>query len=128
MRDFIVSAKAARVWQASILMERLLFEGDSDEWLASKDKLQEHLTETDLATLAFIALRCLPDDLAAQAADSALGYSGGPPVPLDDNVMQDARWWADGASERELKAYAIASYHRMSPAARDGFKTWALKQ
>lgn len=131
MKDFEthrLSARYERIQQAYWLLGRLLFEGDTDEWLAAKDEIQEHLTETDLASLAFVSLRCLPDDVAMQVSDSAMGLMGAPVPPLNDDVMQDARWWADGASERELKAYSIACYHRMSPRAREGFRKWVMGQ
>ena len=62
-----------------------------------------------------MALRSMDHDDAVQAAEAALVEEAGQPIaPLFDH-MDAAAHWADMASTGELKAYALASFNRLSP-------------
>lgn len=82
------------------------------------------LDQGPLGGLAFAALRALDPEHRQTAFD--LAHWGetegmGTPLPPWVNVMEDARWWASGASRRERKAYALASFEAMNPQDRAAF-------
>ena len=74
------------------------------------------------ATIAWAALRTLPDDVAALVieADSEL-RGAGPPIPPLSGEMAEAVFWASMASSRELDAYCLACFNMMAPARQSAF-------
>jgi hypothetical protein len=72
-------------------------------------------------TLAFAIGQCDPRDachiMAAALDDLSAGMPGAPLF----SFMDHANWWADFASEPELKAYLLACWTRLSPAAQSAF-------
>lgn len=72
-------------------------------------------------TLAFSIGQCDPRD-ACWIMAAALDHlsAGMPGAPLF-SFMDQANWWADWASEPELKAYLLASWTRLSPKAQAAF-------
>jgi hypothetical protein len=59
--------------------------------------------------LASIAETMPPDDVL-----SVLGSpSAGSPLPVFDQIEDDARWWADLASASEIKAWLVACFARL---------------
>ena len=72
-------------------------------------------------TLAFAIGQCDPRDacwiMAAALDDLSAGMPGAPLF----SFMDHANFWADWASEPELKAYLLASWTRLSPKAQASF-------
>ena len=74
------------------------------------------------ASIAWAALRTLPDDVADLVieADSEL-RGAGQPIPAFYGEMAEAVFWASMASSRELDAYCLACFDRMAPARQAAF-------
>lgn len=72
-------------------------------------------------TLAFAIGQCDPRDachiMSAAIDDLSAGMPGAPLF----SFMDAANWWADLASEPELKAYLLACWTRLSPKAQASF-------
>lgn len=75
-------------------------------------------------TLAFAIGQCDPRDachiMASALDDLSMGMPGAPLF----SFMEHANWWADWASEPELKAYLLASWTRLSPRAQSAFLSY----
>lgn len=86
-------------------------------------KSKEYRLRTERArTLCLAIADCEPEDAAPilwEALDD-FHHKGLPGAPLT-NLMTHATEWAGWATERELKAYAVAAARRMSPATRAAF-------
>ena len=72
-------------------------------------------------TLCYAISNCDPRDachiMAAALDDLSAGMPGAPLF----SFMDAANWWADLASEPELKAYLLACWTRLSPKAQTAF-------
>lgn len=79
--------------------------------------------ERELAARRVVAavLDCDPRDRLSLLELLVDHYRPGQPVPAFDGVMEEAAYWADMASEAELKAYALASYNRLSSESKSAF-------
>lgn len=94
-----------------------LWIGDRDQWFGVSAILRARLTPEQRAALAYMALRALPPETAADVANAVLpGPISSPIAPLL-NYMDEAAFWADMASQEERDAYMLACYNR-SPALR----------
>lgn len=75
-------------------------------------------------TLAFAIGQCDPRDachiMAAALDDLSAGMPGAPLF----SFMDHANWWADWASEPELKAYLLACWTRLSPRSQSAFLSY----
>ena len=82
----------------------------------------EYRNRAEAATSLCLSIaNCDPKD-ACQIMEAALVDLGaGAPIPPLLSVMDAATGWAEWASITELKAYALACYHRMRPADRAAF-------
>lgn len=94
--------------------------GEPDAWGAFHVVCHHRLTVFERAGLSVSALRSLPDGHALETAAAALGATGGPLPPFLGG-MEDARHWASLATDRELKAYALACFEAMSPRDQNAF-------
>ncbi|MCC5961583.1 MAG: hypothetical protein JJU09_00505 [Rhodobacteraceae bacterium] len=83
---------------------------------------QEYILRLEHArTLAFAIAQCDPRD-ACHIMDAALSdLSAGMPGAPMFSFMDHANFWADWASEPELKAYMLACWTRLSPSAQASF-------
>lgn len=106
-------AKTAHKKAAKLLGYALVL-GTYGGWEGASAVWQARLTEAERAALAWAALRSLDRDNAMLVAETVLGGAGAPDAPLFSE-MDQAAFWADMASENELKAYALACFNRMSP-------------
>ena len=86
---------------------------DYDAWEGASAVWQARLTETERAALAWAALRSLDEDHAREVAYTVI-QGAGAPLPPFISPMDEASFWADIASESELKAYALACFNRLS--------------
>lgn len=86
--------------------------GDADAWAGFSFVAAARLSEAERAGIAWASLRSLEPDNAEQVAVTVLGGAGYP-LPFGDDVMGEAQWWASIASEREAKAYCLASFNAM---------------
>lgn len=75
------------------------------------------------AAEAFVmaSLDCAPEDRLPLIEMMQDHYSADNPIPSFGPVMDEASDWANWASRKELKAYALASFNRMSPADQRAF-------
>lgn len=94
--------------------------GDADAWAGFSFVAEARLSEAERAGIAWASLRSLEPYNAEQVAVMVLGGAGYP-LPLGDDVMGDAQWWASMASEREAKAYCLASFNAMPPHSQAAF-------
>ena len=99
----------------------------ADAWAGLPAILRAHLNERQRGALAYVALRAMDAENAAQIAChfssrqvGDLGGAGMPGAPLF-NHMDEASSWADMAEPAELDAYALASFNRMAPARQAAF-------
>lgn len=86
-------------------------------------KSEQYRQRAERATTLCLAIAdCEPEDAAPilwEALDD-FHRKGLPDAPLT-NLMTVANEWAGWATERELKAYAVAAARRMPPATRAAF-------
>lgn len=75
------------------------------------------------ATSLCMCIAAMPPEDSAPILYAAIDdfHRQGFPVSADHNLMAYALDWADHATERELKGYAIAAAKRMAPAVREAF-------
>ncbi|MBT9385636.1 hypothetical protein KM176_17325 [Pseudooceanicola sp. CBS1P-1] len=114
---------ADRHKRATRMLGYALTLGSPDAWQGVITVWAARLDFTELAGVAFAALRALPSDTREAAARAALfdhEEAGMPLSPLGA-IMGDARWWASIAARPELKAYALAAFEAMSPQDRAAF-------
>jgi hypothetical protein len=64
---------------------------------------------------------CERDDAVLLMEAALCSMRAGAPDPVFASVMQEANEWADFASEAERKAYALASFNRLSAPDRAAF-------
>ena len=105
-------AKTAHKKAARLLGYALIL-GDFDSWEAASAIWQARLTDTERAALAWAAMRSLDEDHAREVAYTVI-QGAGAPLPPFISPMDEASFWADIASESELKAYALACFNRLS--------------
>jgi hypothetical protein len=91
-----------------------------DDWTGFAVVAAARLTPKERAALAFAALASLDDDQAEATAAAVIRYMGAP-LPAFLGGMDEARWWARGASRSELKAFAWATFEAMHPRDRSAF-------
>jgi hypothetical protein len=96
--------------------------GKSENTLTSPQYRQRAERAT---TLCLAIADCEAEDAAPilWAALDDFHRQGMPESPLY-NLMQHATEWAEWASERELKAYAVAAARRMDPSTRESFRLY----
>jgi hypothetical protein len=99
-----------------------------NDWFTFSAILQARLDTRQRAALAFMALKTLDADTAAQTVDAALNSGAGMPmVPLASH-MDQAAWWADRAEPDELDAYVLASFNAMHPARQADFLAYVPRR
>ena len=82
----------------------------------------EYRKRAEAATSLCLSIaNCDPKDACEIMEAALLELGAGAPVPPLLGVMDAATDWAEWASVIELKAYALACYHRMRPADRVSF-------
>jgi hypothetical protein len=91
-----------------------MFLGDAASYGGLSVIARRHLTLAERGGLACAFLGSMPEDCAMQAAATVLGATGDPLPPFLGG-MEDARHWANRASDAERKAYALACYEAMTP-------------
>ena len=85
--------------------------GDDDGWQALAEILAARLTQSERMALGYAAF-CSVDEQELEGA----GY----PLPLGDNVEEEAEFWADEASDFERAAYLMACWKRLSEESQQG--------
>ncbi|WP_208353358.1 hypothetical protein [Pseudaestuariivita rosea] len=87
--------------------------GDFEGWTAFAALAMARLTVEERAALAWAALQSLDTPEQAELVTEAVLTPAGDPLPTFLNPMQDARWWAEMATNTERKAYALAAYEAL---------------
>ncbi|CAN1574236.1 hypothetical protein MCELHM10_03564 [Paracoccaceae bacterium] len=90
--------------------------------LTESFKTEEYRNRALAATTLGAAIaECERDDAVLLMEAALLSMRAGAPDPIFASVMQEANEWADFASEAERKAYALASFNRLSASDRAAF-------
>ena len=87
--------------------------GSFESWKQASFIMSARLKAQERASLAFSVLQSLQKDDASLVAEAALRDGAGQPIAPLFNTMDEASFWADMASNDELKAYALACFNRM---------------
>lgn len=98
--------------------------GEVSSWLGAVRVWAIRLTLGERMALATAALGTLPEDEAHGVAETFLRPFCGPLSPFL-NTMDEARHWADWASEIERKAAMAACWEALSENDRAAFLEWA---
>ena len=89
--------------------------GDPEHWLHLKTILRGLLTTRERAALTFAAMRSLGEAYRLKVAINAIPEWAefGSPLPTFLDVANDARWWAENASPKEIEAYLLAYFNAL---------------
>lgn len=97
--------------------------GEVSSWLGVVRVWAIRLTVGERMALATAALGALPEDEAHEVAEAFLRQFCGP-LPPFRNTMDEARHWADWASEVERKAAMAACWETLTERDRAAFLDW----
>lgn len=100
---------------------------DEFSWDVAATVFCSQLLEAERASLAWAALKSLDPDQRDLVFEALGQEEAGFPISSEEDVMDAATMWAEGASETEARAYAIACYFRMEPAAQADFREYLGK-
>jgi hypothetical protein len=96
--------------------------GDFDAWESFSLFMIAKLEPEERAALAWASLRTLTTEQAEATAETVLGrHLPNWPDPTTFNLMREAAFWADHASEEELGAYCLATFRAMAPERQSAF-------
>jgi len=92
---------------------------ETDRWLQLPVILKHHLEPEERFALAYAATRSLQDDhqdMMIEAIQNlrqpdGMGY---PLPPFGDEILDDAQYWANHASDSERRAYLVAILKHMT--------------
>lgn len=98
-----------------------LYLDNADDWHGLPLILRKHLSVTERASLAFMALRPMDRDHAVQTAEAALTQEAGQPIPPLFDYMDQAAHWVAWAAPEEREAYCLASFNAMPLARQAAF-------
>lgn len=115
---------AGRVILALLMNER----PTTDDFLLTVTNLSAGLSETERELLLHAIITSLPADTAETLVRGAFEGAGYPRPALMEDSLSDARFWAGDANSKELGAYAMACFERMTPQRRADFIKWAEAQ
>jgi hypothetical protein len=101
--------------------------GSAEAWGDLAFVLVARLTSQERRALALTALASVDPDEAEDVAREALTASGTPIAPLQ-SFMDEASFWADLASQTELKAYSAASFSGLNSKNKLAFLKYARGQ
>ncbi len=93
---------------------------ETNAWLDAALVWRTWLTPSELASLAYAALKAQEPEHALLTVNAALGGLGTPLPPLLSR-MREAKFWADTAPLASVKACVLAGYNRMPPKDRSAF-------
>ena len=118
-----------------LVATRLLLRGlMTDELGAAESRglyamnLRGDLSEEERANVAFTFLETFSPDIAEALCQQWFKGAGFPGASLMENPVSDARFWSDGANPKEIDAYAMACFKRMSATRQKQFLEWAQKK
>lgn len=86
------------------------------------------LGEFERGALAALMLSTFPADMAERLCQAWFEGAGYPSAKLMDDPRADARFWASDANSKEIGAYAMACFERMSPKRKAEFSKWVHSQ
>lgn len=89
--------------------------------------VMKDMTESERIDLMGLLISTFPADVAENVVQTWFEGAGYPMAALMEDPIADARLWADGANRKELDAYAVASFDKMSPSRRQQFLKWAQR-
>lgn len=102
--------------------------GDFDAWESFSLFMIAKLEPEERAALAWASLRSLTTEQAEATTETVLGRNAPNwPEPAIFNLMREAAFWADHASEEELGAYCLATFRSMPPERQSAFLAFVRK-
>lgn len=122
--------KAARAKRTAAACRVMLSILQADRWTQDdinllRAHLMTDLGETEREMLVAVLVNTFPPDLAEGVCQRAFLGAGYPKPALMEDSLSDARMWAGDANAKELAAYCMASFERMTPKRRADFLKWA---
>ncbi len=96
---------------------------DFDHWQTARTRLKTKLPRHQAAA-AYAAQTAMGEADRDAVIEATTGNFGSPLPPLID-VQDEARWWVQLASQKELKAYCALSFLQMTRQDRRAFLKWA---
>ena len=92
-----------------------LIVGEPQQWIYLKTILQGLLMPRERAALAFAATRSFDQNDRTKIATNAIPQWAAlsAPLPTFLDVANDARWWAENASPKEIEAYLLACFNAL---------------
>ena len=118
--------------EAVTALHACLLRDNSDDWVEVQPILRKNLTEKELGSIAWAALRAMPGETAFDVAQAALecGWAFLPTLDPEDKqeAVSTAKLWVADASQTEIKAVAMVAVESMAPRSRAGFSEWIKKK
>ncbi|WP_282129523.1 hypothetical protein, partial [Roseobacter litoralis] len=104
--------------------------GDTGIFMALSDVMALRLDSHERAAIAFASLRSMNEDDAVKTIDAYLSLQAGSGMPWvpTNSYMDEAAFWADRAAPRELEAYCLATFSRMTEGRQADFLTFAERR
>lgn len=87
--------------------------------------LARDLSEDDRIRLLWLFMDTFPGHIAEQAAQAFFEGVGYPGASIMEDPREDAKFWAGQANPKEVDAFAMACFNRMSKNRRHQFLQWA---
>ena len=112
--------KAAKVLGYAVTLDT------PDAWHSASVLWGIHLTPEEAACAASAALMATTPGYAQEVAEAAL-CGAGAPLPTFIDVVEEAGFWADFATQEERAAYAVACFNRFTKPERDEFRAFVGK-
>jgi hypothetical protein len=100
---------------------------DAPAWEGLSTVLLARLTPLERSLLLSAVIRAVDaGDALFVIERSHVSRLAGSPLPVLDEIDDDARWWADHASPAELRSWLAACFVRLSPRDRADFLDAAM--
>ena len=100
---------------------------EAETWLAFSAVIQARLARSERAALGFSVIKSLEDEDLEPTLDATLGGAG-EPLPWFLSPLDEARTWAQFASNEERRTYALAAFVAMSPGDQKEFLAYAQER
>ena len=98
----------------TMLGHALSMGADAQVWADLTSVLHGRLTDLERRLMLATMIRAMHPDDALHVFETVLpARRAGPPLPVLDEIADDARWWADLASRPEIEAWLAACFARL---------------
>lgn len=97
-------------------------QADVQDWLSLSDTMEQYLPPDRLACLlATCAIAADHADVLRLASKVVAEARVNAPMPVLLDISEDAQWWADLATDAELRAWLLACYQSLPPREQQSF-------